>query len=196
MKGQFTIKYLICREIWKIPCVVQIFPVLYLNSLCFPCLEKVITKFSIFPVPWPPWMCFCVKNEGSMINHLVRKGNHLDKDKWLPDKNSRSYRCIMLRAYYKIGSFHDQTCGQGYPQTTPMPLTTSTTTLPDDNTRLTIHDCRFFGIYAKWANTTDLALRQILRLNKPSSYEVIRVTCFTCTLMSGSFHRLKHVENE
>ena len=32
MKRQFTIKYLIFREIWKIPCVVQIFPVLYQNS--------------------------------------------------------------------------------------------------------------------------------------------------------------------
>ena len=49
MNGQFTIKYFIFREIWKIPCVVQIFPVLHLNSLfslsgksdyqipCFPC---------------------------------------------------------------------------------------------------------------------------------------------------------------
>ena len=46
MKGQFTTKYLIFREIWKIPCAVQIFPVLNLNSLsgktdhrilCFPC---------------------------------------------------------------------------------------------------------------------------------------------------------------
>ena len=54
MKWQFTIKYFIFREIWKIPCVVQIFPVLYLNSLCFPCLEKVLTKFPVFPVPWPP----------------------------------------------------------------------------------------------------------------------------------------------
>ena len=53
MKGKFTTKYLIFREIWKIPCVVQIFPVLYLNSLCFPCLEKLITKFPVFPVPWP-----------------------------------------------------------------------------------------------------------------------------------------------
>ena len=53
MKGQFTLKYLIFREIWKTPCVVQIFPVLYLNSLCFPCLEKVITKFPVFPVLWP-----------------------------------------------------------------------------------------------------------------------------------------------
>ena len=51
MKGQFTVKYFIFREIWKIPCVVQIFPVLHLNSLCFPCLEKVITKFPVFPVP-------------------------------------------------------------------------------------------------------------------------------------------------
>ena len=58
MKEQFTTKYLIFREIWKIFCVVQIFPVLYLNSLCFPCLEKVITRFPVFPVPWPPWVTF------------------------------------------------------------------------------------------------------------------------------------------
>ena len=54
MKGQFTVKYFIFRGIWKIPCVVQIFPLLYLNSLCFPCLEKVITKLPVFPVPWSP----------------------------------------------------------------------------------------------------------------------------------------------
>ena len=53
--GQFTIKYLIFREIWKIPCVFHIFPVLYLNSPCFPCQEKLIIKFPVFPVPWPPW---------------------------------------------------------------------------------------------------------------------------------------------
>ena len=27
------------------------------NSLCFPCLEKVRTKFPVFPVPWPPCRC-------------------------------------------------------------------------------------------------------------------------------------------
>ena len=55
MKGQFIIKYLIFRIIWKIPCVVQIFPVFYPNSLCFPCLENLITKFPVFPVAWPPF---------------------------------------------------------------------------------------------------------------------------------------------
>ena len=25
-----------------------------LNSLCFPCLEKLTAKFPVFPVPWPP----------------------------------------------------------------------------------------------------------------------------------------------
>ena len=38
------------------PCVSKTFPVLQQNSLCFPCLEKVRTKFPVFPVPWPP--CF------------------------------------------------------------------------------------------------------------------------------------------
>ena len=28
---------------------------LLLNSLCFSCLEKLITKFRVFPVPWPSW---------------------------------------------------------------------------------------------------------------------------------------------
>ena len=39
------------------PCVSKTFPVLQQNSLCFPCLEKVRTKFPVFPVPWPPWSC-------------------------------------------------------------------------------------------------------------------------------------------
>ena len=34
MKGQFTIKYLMFREIWKIP--------------------YVVPKLPVFPVPWPP----------------------------------------------------------------------------------------------------------------------------------------------
>ena len=36
------------------PCVSKTFSVLQQNSLCFPCLEKVRTKFPVFPVPWPP----------------------------------------------------------------------------------------------------------------------------------------------
>ena len=38
-------------------CVVQILPVLHLNSLCVPCPEKMITKFLVFPVSWPPCLC-------------------------------------------------------------------------------------------------------------------------------------------
>ena len=38
------------------PCVSKTFPVLQQNSLCFPCLEKVRTKFPVFLVPWPPIM--------------------------------------------------------------------------------------------------------------------------------------------
>ena len=29
-----------------------------LNSLCFPCLEKLTAKFPVFPVPWPPCLCW------------------------------------------------------------------------------------------------------------------------------------------
>ena len=36
------------------PCVSKFFPVSEQNFLCFPCLEKVRTKFPVFPVPWPP----------------------------------------------------------------------------------------------------------------------------------------------
>ena len=36
--------------------VSRTFPVLQQNSLCFPSLEKVRTKFPVFPVPWPPCM--------------------------------------------------------------------------------------------------------------------------------------------
>ena len=51
MKGQFTRFFLNFREIWKIPCVVQIFRVVP-KSPMFPCLENVITKIwhiSCFP---------------------------------------------------------------------------------------------------------------------------------------------------
>ena len=41
------------------PCVSKTFPVLQQNSLCFPCLEKVRTKFPVFPVPWPPCLTVC-----------------------------------------------------------------------------------------------------------------------------------------
>ena len=36
------------------PCVSKFFPVSQQNSLCFPNLEKVRTKFPLLPVPWPP----------------------------------------------------------------------------------------------------------------------------------------------
>ena len=57
-KGQFTIKYLIFREIWKIPCVVQIFrvvpkfPVFSLSGKsdnkipCFPCAVATLLTLS------------------------------------------------------------------------------------------------------------------------------------------------------
>ena len=36
------------------PCVSAITLVLHQNSPCFSYLEKLISKFSVFPVPWPP----------------------------------------------------------------------------------------------------------------------------------------------
>ena len=34
--------------------VFQKFPLCYSKIPCFPCLEKVRTKFPVFPIPWPP----------------------------------------------------------------------------------------------------------------------------------------------
>ena len=52
------------NKIFKKFKIFKIFPVLapfflckkinLLNSLCFPCLEKLTAKFPVFPVPWPP----------------------------------------------------------------------------------------------------------------------------------------------
>ena len=49
MKGQFTIKYLIFREIWKFPYVVQIVPVLYLNYPVFSMSGKIDNQIPCFP---------------------------------------------------------------------------------------------------------------------------------------------------
>ena len=55
-----TVKYFPCVYIFPcvtkkyFPCVSKFFPVSKQNSLCFPCLENVRTKFPVFPVPWPP----------------------------------------------------------------------------------------------------------------------------------------------
>ena len=51
IKGQFTIKYLIFREIWKIPRVVPEFPVFPLSGKldnqipCFPCAVATLELF-------------------------------------------------------------------------------------------------------------------------------------------------------
>ena len=73
IKGQFTLKYFIFREIWNIPCVVQIFPVLYLNSVfslsgksenqipCFLCAVATLLDPSSSPLLFIPcysdWQC-------------------------------------------------------------------------------------------------------------------------------------------
>ena len=52
-----TVKYFPCVTEKYFPYVSKFFPVSKQNSLCFPCLEKVRTKFPVFPVfpvPWPP----------------------------------------------------------------------------------------------------------------------------------------------
>ena len=50
------------------------------NSLCFPCLEKVRTKFPVFPVPWPP-CCFytglsVILFTGVEVSASVHAGTH------------------------------------------------------------------------------------------------------------------------
>ena len=58
-------KYAFCINKYSqkyFPCVSKTFPALQQNSLCFPCLEKVRTKFLVFPVPWPP----CVSGQFSL----------------------------------------------------------------------------------------------------------------------------------
>ena len=65
------------------PCVSKTFPVLQQNSLCFPCLEKVRTKFPVFPVPWPPCFSFFVGKHSLilftypwvMINNVLKMLN-------------------------------------------------------------------------------------------------------------------------
>ena len=49
MKGQFTIKYLICREIWKIPCVIQIFPCVVPKFPVFSLSGKTDNQIPCFP---------------------------------------------------------------------------------------------------------------------------------------------------
>ena len=71
------------------------------NSLCFPCLEKVRTKFPVFPGPWPPCsllplLCFispCCPFCESLFSLLVWK---LLEDLRRPDisKNSRNLDII------------------------------------------------------------------------------------------------------
>ena len=53
MPSKARLKFLKFKKInilFMLIITVQIF------SLCFPCLEKVRTKFPVFPVPWPPCM--------------------------------------------------------------------------------------------------------------------------------------------
>ena len=66
------------------PCVSKTFPVLQQNSLCFPCLEKVRTKFPFFPVPWPP--CFFPFSTGFSIfmsAGCTKCVTHFEKDEGL-----------------------------------------------------------------------------------------------------------------
>ena len=61
MKGQFAVKYLIFREIWKISCVVQIpcvvpkFPVFSLSG-------KSDNQIPCFPCAVAPLQSLCLKN--------------------------------------------------------------------------------------------------------------------------------------
>ena len=50
-----------------------------LNSLCFPCLEKLTAKFPVFPVPWPPCIClvfFCLGSSSEWTRRQRRDNFH------------------------------------------------------------------------------------------------------------------------
>ena len=51
------------------PCVSKFFLVSEQNSLCFPWLEKVRTKFPVFPVPWPP--CIWLLDLGQSFDFII-----------------------------------------------------------------------------------------------------------------------------
>ena len=44
-----------------------------LNSLCFPCLEKLTAKFPVFPVPWPP----CIIYYHVQVIRTIRNKNRI-----------------------------------------------------------------------------------------------------------------------
>ena len=87
-----------------------------------------------------------VKYEGSMINHIDRRGNYREIEKWLPFKkvcigHIDSIFPVHILAYIYIctymceKSFIIKRCGQeDCPQT-----------MPDDDARRTIHHCTTFG---------------------------------------------------
>ena len=64
------------------PCVVQMFPVLYFNSLCFPCLEKLITKFPISLCPGHPDFGLCSISIFLFPDCLKVKCNPENKNMW------------------------------------------------------------------------------------------------------------------
>ena len=80
------------------PCVSKTFPVLKQNSLCFPCLEKVRTKFPVFPVPWPP--C-CYLNRNCYVALRFKKRYRYG---WLliRDKTQTSTICVLSDCNYPV----------------------------------------------------------------------------------------------
>ena len=75
MKGQFTIKYLIFKEICKIPCVFPKFPVFSLSGKfdnqipCFPCAVATLFMYSAIWVGWHQVVgCYQVLSDGSGKN--------------------------------------------------------------------------------------------------------------------------------
>ena len=62
-----------CAKIKYFPCVSKIFPVSQQNSLCFPCLEKVRTKFPVFPVSLCRGHPVRLNQRGLIIAPLLKK---------------------------------------------------------------------------------------------------------------------------
>ena len=62
------------------------------NSLCFPCLEKVRTKFPVFPVPWPPWTS--VRFELPTYWSSARHDNHYTKDQTVSWRQRKAFNSV------------------------------------------------------------------------------------------------------
>ena len=89
MKGQFTTKYSIFREIWKIPCVVQNFPVLYLNFLS----GKLDDQIPSFPYAVATLFLFISKCGSRWDNNVIKSSKSNNPGL---DRNEKSIQYFLV----------------------------------------------------------------------------------------------------